>query len=126
MQAFPLILVGWLTSLSSFLALLLVAASNPPIDKASFDKIKIGMKAKEAYRIVGAVPGEYHSVQPRGFYHIEILSTKGTQKKWKGDCGMIFIWVDGNDIVIDKEFLAPLWPTPPEVEWIRGALGRIK
>src|ERR1051325_8052043 len=91
MQAFPLILVGWLTSLSSFLALLLVAASNPPIDKASFDKIKIGMKAKEAYRIVGAVPGEYHSVQPRGFYHIFFMSTKRTENKCIADCGIILI-----------------------------------
>ena len=99
--------VAILTGFLSIFALVPSALRNPPIDKTTFEKIKVGAKASEVYRIIGAPPGDYPTIQSHGFFHIEILSTKGTQKKWKGDCGMIFLWVDGNDLVINKHFLPP-------------------
>jgi hypothetical protein len=102
------------------LALLLVAVGGlltygrfTPIDKRQYDQIKVGMKEADVHRILRGPPGRYLTYTPDGFYHIKSLRTKGTQKKWEGDCGIIFIWVDDHGVVIDHQYEPPPWSPPP-------------
>jgi len=95
---------------------------NPAIEKADFERIKIGMKDSDVHRVLGGPPGNYPTFQPPGFFHIKSVRPKGTQKKWTGDGGIIFVWFDDNGVVIDMEFDPAPWPAPTLISRIKSVL----
>jgi outer membrane protein assembly factor BamE (lipoprotein component of BamABCDE complex) len=93
------------------------------IGKAQYDQIRVGMSANEVNRILGGPPGNYMTFSPAGFFHIESQRIKGTRNKWEGDDGIIFVWFDDEELVIDLEFVSAPWERPSFFSRLRLRFG---
>jgi hypothetical protein len=106
------LLVALFLSLAVLLAVMAYAAKpvffptgNPRITRENFERIKQGMRQEEVEAILEGPPGDYQTV-PAVALLPPLLPHRGLkQPAWKGDGGVIWVWVDDRGIVVERDYV---------------------
>jgi hypothetical protein len=77
----------------------------PPIDRASFDRIKVGMPKREVEAILGGPPGNYTTKTVISSPRRGVLSEPGNKQSWLGNEGMVLVRFDDRGAVTWKRFV---------------------